>query len=172
MATKKEQRRSDRVEARAKRRRNQQIALVTVGVAIVALILIFAFRGNQNSGDPGSTAGTGEVITTASGLQYEDLVVGTGPVATDGQTVSVHYTGRLEDGTVFDSSVERGTPYEFVLGTGSVIPGWDEGIAGLQVGGKRTLIIPPDLAYGPAGRPPTIPQNATLIFDVELMDIK
>ncbi|GAB4578565.1 MAG: FKBP-type peptidyl-prolyl cis-trans isomerase [Anaerolineales bacterium] len=170
MASKKAQRRSERAEARAKRRRNQQIALVTVGVAIVALILIFAFRGN--SADDGGTAGTGELITTASGLQYEDVIIGNGPVAQAGQTVAVHYTGKLEDGTVFDSSLDRGQPIEFQLGTGAVIAGWDEGIAGMQVGGQRKLIIPPDLGYGPQGFPPTIPPNATLYFDVELMEIK
>lgn len=170
MASKKEQRRSDRVEARAKRRRNQQIALVTVGVAIVALILIFAFRGNQDSGDTGSTAGTGEVITTATGLQYEVLVAGNGPVAQAGQTVSVHYTGKLEDGTEFDSSI-GGDPITFQLGTGGVIPGWDEGIAGMQVGEQRILIIPPELGYGPQDYGP-IPGNSTLTFEVELMEIK
>ncbi len=171
MATKKEQRRSDRVEARAKRRRNQQIALVTVGVAIVALILIFAFRGNQDPGDPGTTtAGTGEVITTDTGLQYEVLVAGTGPVAQAGQTVSVHYTGTLADGTVFDSSI-GGDPIEFQLGTGGVIPGWEEGIAGMQVGEQRILIIPPELGYGPQDYGP-IPGNSTLTFEVELMEIK
>ncbi|NUM44054.1 MAG: FKBP-type peptidyl-prolyl cis-trans isomerase [Anaerolineales bacterium] len=172
MASKKAQRRSDRVEARVKKRRNQQIALVTVALAVVALILIFAFRGNSETGDAGTTAGTGEVITTATGLQYEELIIGNGPAAQAGDTVAVHYTGTLEDGTVFDSSVERGEPIEFPLGTGYVIPGWDEGIAGMQVGGQRRLIIPPDLGYGAQGSPPVIPGNATLIFEVELMEIK
>lgn len=173
MSSKRAQRRSERAEARAKKRRNQQITIATIAVAILALILIFAFTRNKNDGttDTGTTEGTGNFITTATGLQYEDLVVGSGPAAQAGDTVSVHYTGWLEDGTKFDSSVDRGEPFPFTLGTGGVIPGWDEGVAGMQVGGKRKLIIPPDLGYGAQDYGP-IPGNSTLIFDVELLEIK
>jgi FKBP-type peptidyl-prolyl cis-trans isomerase len=106
-----------------------------------------------------------------SGLKYQDLVVGTGAEAAAGKIVSVHYTGWLTDGTKFDSSVDSGQPYPFQLGAGSVIRGWDEGVAGMKVGGKRKLTIPPALAYGPGGRPPVIPPNATLVFDVELLGV-
>ena len=109
---------------------------------------------------------------TASGLGYKMTKDGTGTQATAGKTVSVHYTGKLTDGTKFDSSLDRGQPIEFVLGEGRVIKGWDEGIALLKVGGSATFIIPSDLAYGERGAGGVIPPNATLIFEVELMDVK
>lgn len=110
------------------------------------------------------------MITTDSGLQYTDINVGDGAEAVTGKTVSVHYTGTLEDGTPFDSSRERG-PFQFHLGSGMVIKGWDEGVAGMKVGGKRTLIIPPELGYGAAGAGAVIPGGATLHFEVELLDV-
>ena len=113
-----------------------------------------------------------ETITTPSGLQYRDLVVGAGEAATVGKTVVVHYTGWLLDGTKFDSSVDRGTPFEFPLGAGRVIKGWDEGVSTMNIGGKRELIIPPDLAYGAQGAGGVIPANATLKFEVEFLGMK
>ncbi len=109
--------------------------------------------------------------TTPSGLQYEDTVVGDGSSPRPGQSVQVHYTGWLEDGTKFDSSVDRGQPFVFPLGQGRVIKGWDEGVAGMKEGGKRRLTIPPDLGYGARGAGGVIPPNATLIFDVELLKV-
>ena len=114
---------------------------------------------------------TGTEVTTPTGLKYVDEVIGTGDKPRLGRTVVVHYTGTLTDGTKFDSSVDRGQPYEFRLGTGSVIRGWDEGILSMHVGGKRKLIIPPDLGYGPQGKG-SIPPNATLIFEIELLGVK
>ncbi|MBD2465293.1 FKBP-type peptidyl-prolyl cis-trans isomerase [Oscillatoria sp. FACHB-1407] len=111
------------------------------------------------------------IVTTESGLQYIDLVEGTGATPQRGQTVIVHYTGTLEDGTKFDSSRDRNAPFSFPLGTGRVIRGWDEGISTMKVGGRRQLIIPPDLGYGARGAGGVIPPNATLIFDVELLRI-
>jgi peptidylprolyl isomerase len=113
-----------------------------------------------------------KVITTASGLKYVELKVGDGKEAKDGSEVSVHYTGTLEDGKKFDSSLDRGKPIELTIGAHRVIKGWEEGLQGMKVGGKRKLIIPAKLGYGEQGRPPVIPGNATLIFEVELVDVK
>lgn len=111
-----------------------------------------------------------KMTKTPTGLAYQDTKVGTGATAKAGQNVSVHYTGWLPDGTKFDSSRDRNQPFDFKLGAGQVIRGWDEGVAGMKVGGRRLLVIPPDLAYGPSGSGP-IPPNATLVFDVELLGI-
>jgi peptidylprolyl isomerase len=110
--------------------------------------------------------------TTESGLKYYDITPGTGATPKAGQTVVVHYTGWLEDGTQFDSSVDRNEPFSFVLGQGNVIPGWDEGVSTMKVGGKRQLLIPPALGYGDAGAGGTIPPGATLIFEVELIEVQ
>jgi FKBP-type peptidyl-prolyl cis-trans isomerase FkpA len=111
-------------------------------------------------------------VTMPDGLKYTDDTVGTGTEATAGKTVSVHYTGWLLDGTKFDSSRDRNQPCSFPLGGGRVIKGWDEGVAGMKVGGKRTLVIPPGLGYGAQGAGGVIPPNATLKFEVELLDVK
>ena len=110
-------------------------------------------------------------VTTDSGLKYEDSVVGEGAEAAAGQKVSVHYTGWLENGSKFDSSKDRNDPFQFNLGAGQVIRGWDEGVQGMKVGGSRKLTIPSELGYGARGAGGVIPPNATLIFEVELLDI-
>src|ERR1700694_1078363 len=123
---------------------------------------------------PGATAQTAaqsKTVTTASGLQYEDVVVGTGASPKVGDTVTVHYTGKLVNGTKFDSSVDRGPPFQFVIGVGQVIKGWDEGVVSMKVGGKRHLTIPAALGYGAQGAGRDIPPNATLVFDVELLGV-
>lgn len=142
------------------------IAFVVIAAVAVAAVLFIIFRGGGSS-----TPAPGGEVTTASGLKYADEVVGTGDSPKTGQNVTVHYTGTLENGTKFDSSVDRGQPSSFRIGVGSVIQGWDEGVMTMKVGGKRRLIIPGTLAYGAAGRPPTIPPNATLIFEIELLGV-
>ena len=111
-------------------------------------------------------------IKTPSGLTIEDLVVGTGDAAKSGQRVSVHYTGWTTDGKKFDSSKDRGQAFLFSLGRGEVIRGWDEGVAGMKIGGQRTLTIPPDMGYGARGAGGVIPPNATLLFEVELLAVR
>ena len=124
-----------------------------------------AARPNANA----PTKVTGAPTKTPSGLEYWDIKVGTGPIAQKGQKVKVHYTGWLTSGKKFDSSADAGRPFPFTLGAGEVIKGWDEGVAGMKVGGKRQLKIPPPLAYGERGYPGAIQPNSTLIFDVELL---
>ena len=155
----------ERTQARhAKQKRTRVIAAVII-VALVAGAAAYLLV-------PKLPGGAGAEVTTASGLKYTDLVVGTGPSPRTGQTAVVHYTGTLANGTKFDSSVDRGQPYPFVMGTGPVIQGWHQGIATMKVGGKRRLVIPPVLGYGATGKPPDIPPNATLLFDVELLEVK
>jgi FKBP-type peptidyl-prolyl cis-trans isomerase len=123
---------------------------------------------------PSATSGAteGQERTLPGGLKVTDVKVGSGPMAESGSTVAVHYTGWLMDGTKFDSSLDRGSPIVFQLGAGRVIKGWEEGIKGMRVGGKRKLTIPSSMGYGAQGYPPVIPPDATLQFDVELMDVK
>ena len=126
----------------------------------------------QPSAPATSGATEGQERTLPGGLKVIDVVVGSGPMAEPGKTVSVHYTGTLTDGTKFDSSLDRGQPITFPLGVGRVIRGWDEGLKGMRVGGKRKLTIPASMGYGDEGYAPVIPPGATLLFDVELVDVK
>jgi peptidylprolyl isomerase len=124
----------------------------------------------EQTGAKGKAAAT-KTVTTASGLKYTDIKAGNGASPVKGKQVKVHYTGTLESGKKFDSSVDRNEPFSFVIGVGQVIPGWDEGVMSMKVGGKRKLIIPSKLGYGAAGAGGVIPPNATLLFDVELLDV-
>ncbi|MGI9166574.1 MAG: FKBP-type peptidyl-prolyl cis-trans isomerase [Pyrinomonadaceae bacterium] len=147
----------------SKNRSLRILAIVVVAVlALSAVGYVLSRRGDHS----------GNEVTTASGLKYVDLVEGTGATPQSGQTISVNYLGTLENGTKFDSSYDSGRPFQFIIGTGSVIKGWDEGLMSMKVGGKRKLIIPPALGYGPRGSPPKIPGNSTLVFEVELLSVK
>lgn len=136
-------------------------------VALLAALSLVGCRGEEKVNEPFANS-----VTTQSGLKYEDLVVGNGAAARSGDRVSVHYTGWLTDNTKFDSSHDRNVPFEFNLGRGQVIRGWDEGVVGMKVGGKRRLMIPAPLAYGDRGVSGVIPPSSTLIFEVELLGIK
>jgi FKBP-type peptidyl-prolyl cis-trans isomerase len=141
------------------------LSIAALGVLVAAVVFGPAGCGKKR--------GAAKPAARADGLVIEEVKEGTGPAASRGQTISVHYTGHLTDGTKFDSSVDRGQPIDFPLGTGVVIKGWDAGIDGMKVGGKRKLTIPPEMAYGARGTPGgPIPPNATLVFDVELVAIK
>lgn len=136
-----------------------------VSVVMTALLAVPAFAAQEAKKSDGKT------VTTASGLKYVDVVVGKGASPSTGKIVKVHYTGTLENGKKFDSSVDRKEPFSFTIGVGQVIPGWDEGVMSMKVGGKRKLIIPAKLGYGAQGAGGVIPPNATLLFDVELLDV-
>lgn len=189
--------REQRRVAREERRRRQRMIitiLIIAGVVVIGLIAFQAIRVyNQNQAFAAETSVSlaktqaaapptpqamlfpgiiTDTVKTADGLQYKDLKVGTGPAAQSGNTISVHYTGWLTNGTKFDLSLDHGQPFDFVLGAGNVIKGWDEGVVGMQTGGTRLLYIPPALGYGAAGSGSTIPANATLVFEVVLLSIK
>ncbi|HSH31911.1 MAG TPA: FKBP-type peptidyl-prolyl cis-trans isomerase [Candidatus Saccharimonadales bacterium] len=144
---------------------------IVTGLVVVA---VFALKAEAPTSEPSSQQQNNQEATMADSaqqLQISDLAVGSGAEATAGQKVSVHYTGTLTNGTKFDSSLDRGQPFEFTLGAGDVIKGWDQGVAGMKVGGKRKLVIPPELGYG-AQSVGTIPANSTLVFEIELLGIQ
>ncbi|HRP01181.1 MAG TPA: FKBP-type peptidyl-prolyl cis-trans isomerase [Candidatus Kapabacteria bacterium] len=140
-------------------------------IGILAMIAMITLSSCSSTQEASKESKEGELVTLPSGLQYVDMIVGTGVSPKEGQTCKVHYHGTLLDGTVFDSSVERNKPFEFKIGVGQVIKGWDEGVMTMKVGGKRKLIIPANLAYGSrsAGK---IPANSTLVFEVQLLEVK
>ena len=146
--------------------RNRQVRIIAIGVvlALAAGTIVYLVKNRDRQ--------VLHEVTTPSGLKYTDLVEGTGASPKKGQTVTVHYTGTLESGKQFDSSRDRGKPMEYPFGVTPMIKGWDEGLATMKVGGRRKLVIPSALGYGPQGRPPDIPGNATLIFDLELLGVK
>jgi len=149
---------------------------------LAALLIIPACKQADNApkgtktestmNEKAGTTGSDKMIKTSSGLQYEDLVPGSGASPSPGKKVVVHYTGWLTDGTKFDSSLDKNEPFTFVIGAGQVIPGWDEGVMTMKIGGKRRLVIPAALGYGSAGAGGVIPPNATLVFEVLLLDIR
>jgi len=143
-------------------KKNVYIAAGIIGAIAIAVVVFLVIRGGS----------AGAEVTTASGLKYVDEVVGKGESPAPGMMCTVHYTGWLEDGTKFQSSLDSKKPLEFRIGTGSVIRAWDEGVMTMKVGGKRKLIVPSNLGYGPPGSPPLIPPDANLVFEVELLAVK
>jgi FKBP-type peptidyl-prolyl cis-trans isomerase FkpA len=149
-------------------------------------LVVLVLAGPLSCGGEATRKGSGQPVTfspalgvdtaaltrTPSGLRYQEVARGEGKEAAPGRTTSVHYTGWLPNGEKFDSSRDRNQPFSFILGAGQVIAGWDEGVTGMKVGGRRKLVIPASLGYGTAGAPPDIPPGATLVFDVELLDVR
>ena len=149
--------------------------ILKAGVFLLALIILVIFylaSGNINDTSEENENQNAGLEGGVDELKIEDILEGVGSEVKNGDTISVHYTGTLVDGTKFDSSLDRNEPFSFTLGEGAVIPGWDKGILGMKTGGKRRLIIPPQLAYGEEGAGSDIPPNSTLIFEVELLDIE
>ena len=144
----------------------------TLCAALLAAAFPLLLPASAAQEKPPAKNGSGKEVVTASGLKYVDLKTGQGEEARSGKVVEVHYTGWLENGTKFDSSVDRNRPFTFRLGAGDVIKGWDEGVAGMKTGGKRKLIIPSDLGYGKQGAGEVIPPGATLVFEVELLGVR
>ena len=168
-----EKRRAERI---ARRNRTRIIAGV-IGILVLAALVFLVLNEQLSKPSVADEIGgpytlSDKAVTTSTGLIYEDLTVGVGPALQSGDTASVYYTGYLTDGTEFDSNVASGTPFDVPVGQGAVIPGWDEGLVGMQVGGERLLVIPSSLAYGPTGSSGVIPPNATLTFSVTLIEIK
>jgi FKBP-type peptidyl-prolyl cis-trans isomerase len=153
--------RSDRALRRAQKVRNQRILIIVLVVALLAVVGYFIY---QSLNKP--------QVEAPTTLQIEDIKKGSGPEVKAGDTITVHYTGTLLDGTKFDSSLDRNQPFTFVIGNGDVIAGWDQGLVGMQVGGQRQLTIPPELAYGDQSVGGVIPANSTLVFVVDLLEIK
>jgi len=155
----------------------KNIIIILLIIAVAGVLLWFFNQPNQELNEPANqtsnepTDQASNEPTDQASLYTEILKEGNGEVAENGDTVSVHYIGTLEDGTKFDSSLDRGTPFSFTIGEGKVIAGWDQGLLGMKIGEKRKLTIPPNLAYGEYGIPGAIPENATLIFEIELLGI-
>ena len=154
------------------------IKFMSVVLIVVSVVVMAACGGGSDTKTEQDETVTSTVtipedgvITTESGLQYIEIEEGEGLKVKPGDLVEVHYTGTLEDGTKFDSSLDRGEPFEFIVGVGQVIEGWEQGLPGMKVGGKRKLTIPSSMGYGEMGSPPTIPGNAGLIFEIELIEI-
>ncbi|HET9408868.1 MAG TPA: FKBP-type peptidyl-prolyl cis-trans isomerase [Candidatus Sulfotelmatobacter sp.] len=151
------------------------LALLALAASIPCLAQSGTAKKSTTAARPNTSAPTkvtGDGVKTDDGLQYWDIKVGNGAVAKEGSHVRVHYTGWLTTGKKFDSSVDAGKPFDFTIGNGDVIKGWEEGVSGMKVGGKRQLRIPPKLAYGEQGYPGAIPANATLIFDIQLLGVQ
>jgi FKBP-type peptidyl-prolyl cis-trans isomerase len=167
-----------RDESLARRRAEENRRRLTIAALIAAAVVVIVVMALVSAGgdDGTSSAAPGECDespqTLDSGLVVEDLECGDGEEAQRGDLVTVHYTGTLENGRKFDSSKDRGEPFPLRLGAGMVIPGWEEGLPGMRAGGTRRLTIPPELGYGEAGRPPEIPPNSTLVFEIELLEVE
>jgi hypothetical protein len=167
-----------RDESLARRRAQENRRRLTIAALIAAAVVVIVVMALVSAGgdDGASSAAPGECDespqTLDSGLVVEDLECGDGEEAQRGDLVTVHYTGTLENGRKFDSSRDRGEPFPLRLGAGMVIPGWEEGLPGMRAGGTRKLTIPPELGYGEAGRPPEIPPNSTLVFEIELLEVE